>query len=263
MKRRAPAIICLALLAGCASPLNPQWSLVAPGTWFSSREAHAADRAHAAESKAEAKVDDKESKLVHAATVEVFKASVAAQSLPAGLAKDTTTRFIAGGLGLLQQVSPLSAGESSDGTKIAQGLLSEQVEKRLEAEKRQVATEAANLKLSEDLTKLQAELDKAKQAADSKDAALRKAFDRENALADELRIKQAWAWIASGIAILGVLAALYVKYALGGIPGALGAGLARISQKNAAAADLLKSELDAHLNRDEQARVRAAFNKHS
>lgn len=252
----------LFILAGCGStPSN--WSIVAPSTWFSHKPADKADSAKDAEQKAQIRVDDKTDAAVHAAAIEVFKASISANALTPGNAKDQTVRFIGNGMGLLQQVSPLTGTETSASTKIVAGLLSEEAEKRRDAEVKQQEAEGKADKLSKELEKLEADLDKAKGDFEARYTKLRQAFDVENAVANEYRSRKAWFWIASGIAILGILAALYVKLQLGGITGALGAGLARISKTNATAADLLRTELDTHLNRDEQERVKAAFIKHS
>jgi hypothetical protein len=97
----------------------------------------------------------------------------------------------------------------------------------------------------------------AKASAKTEDAEkkLRTAFERENALANELRSQRALAWILGGVALLGAAAYVYVRIALGGIPGALGGALRTLRAQNPTAADALTPLLDGLLNRHEQAAV--------
>ena len=159
-------VSCLAL-AGCATGGNAHWW--SPGTWFSNREAKSADKAHAAEAKAEVKVDAAESAAIHQATVEIFKASLAVDSVPVGNPKDVTTRFVRNGLGLLQQVSPLTAAESAEGIEIVKGLLSEETAKRAIAEKAQAKAESEAARASNELASAVAALTKTKAIADATD----------------------------------------------------------------------------------------------
>ena len=84
---------------------------------------------------------------------------------------------------------------------------------------------------------------------------LREAFDRENQLANELRSQRALAWILGAVALLGSAAYLYVRFALGGIPGAVGGALRTLRAQNPTAADALTPLLDGLLNRHEQAAI--------
>lgn len=133
----------LLLLTGCASPAGPGSRLL-PWNWFH-------PDANARQEKAAARVELAGERTVHAATGEIYKASIAAQSLAPGRPRDVTTRFLGSGLALLQQVSPLTAAETADALAIAQGLLSEEAAAREAAEQRQAATESANARLSRDL----------------------------------------------------------------------------------------------------------------
>jgi len=64
-------------------------------------------------------------------------------------------------------------------------------------------------------------LTKAEEKSEQAAAKLRAAFERENALANELRSQRALIWIAGGVAVLCAAGWVYVKFFLGGIPAAL------------------------------------------
>lgn len=255
-------MLAILTLAGCTSSgSNAHWW--SPGTWFSRSEAVAVDKAKVKVEDAKVKVEGSEDKATHSATIEIFKASLSGQNLPASPSKDITLRFLSDGLGLLQQVSPLSAVESSQSLKIVQGFYSDQVELRKFAESKQQEAEGRLGVVSNELSKTKSDLESANKKFADKDMLLRSAFDRENALANELRNQRAFFWIASGVAILGVLGWFYARFMLGGIPGALGGALARIRAQNGPAADLLTSHLDSFLNRHEQSTVFKAYAKAS
>ena len=88
---------------------------------------------------------------------------------------------------------------------------------------------------------------------------LRDAFDRENELANELRSQRALVWVLGAVGLLGCLAYAYVRYAVGGVPAALGAAMRTLRAQHPAAADAFTPILDSILNRHEQ----AAISKHA
>jgi hypothetical protein len=89
------------------------------------------------------------------------------------------------------------------------------------AEAKQTAAESELTKVSRELTQARADLAAARLLSDSQDAKLRAAFDRENALANQLRAQHARFWIAVAGFVLVSLFALYAKLQLGGVGAAL------------------------------------------
>jgi hypothetical protein len=228
--KRAVLISCL-LLVGCAGP-NSHW--YNPLSWGSHREAGAVDSAVKKEEKAAQVVDRKEDAAVHAATVEMFKASVSAQSLPKSRPSEITTRFISNGLSLLQQVSPLTATENMDAISVVQGLLSEEAVKREAAEKKQAEAESNLVRVSNELTASKAALSAAHADLSAKEAALRQAFDRENALANKYRNLTFGFYAAIAIVVILAAIALYLRIGLGSVGAALHVLPALIGVDNAA-----------------------------
>jgi hypothetical protein len=147
-----------------------------------------------------------------------------------------------------QAAGPLQAGDLEKLRKIVSGLLSENADlrKAAEAERDRERRQAAAVSTS---------LATAEQKSEAAGAELRKAFDRENALANELRSQRALFWIACAVAVLLALGWLYVRFALGGVPGAIGKGLSVLRAKDPAAADLATNIFDSFLNRHEQERI--------
>jgi len=211
--------VVLLFSSGCASAGSKRW--YSPATWFSARPATAADKAHAVEAKAQTAATDAEDKAMRAAHVEIAKADVSNQSLPPSRATDLSRRFVANGLGLLDQVQPLTAAESAELRVVVAGLLSESAETVAAAEKKQAAAETEASRLSRELSQARTEANAATLRADQADAKLRTAFDRENALANDLRAQKARFWIAIGALVLVSGFALYAKLALGGVGAAL------------------------------------------
>jgi hypothetical protein len=207
------------LLAGCATGTGSKW--YAPATWFSHAPAAAADRARAAEGKAEVKVDAVQFNATHAAHVEFAKADFSILAAPDSKPVALTRRTLGNGLDLLGQVDPLTAAESAEARAIVADLLSDSAARVAAAEQKQQAAESEQAKLSRELTQSRADLTAAQAASDTAQAKLRAAFDRENALANQLRSQVARFWIAIGVVVLLALFALYVRLQLGGVGAAL------------------------------------------
>lgn len=205
--------------AGCASPGGKRW--YAPATWFSHAPAAAADKAHEDEKKADTVADSASDKVIHSAHVEIVKASLAAQSLPASRASELTKRFLGNGLSLIDQLDQLNASEWLNARPLVADLLSENAATVAAAEQKQAAAESEASRLSRELTTARADAAAATLRADSADAKVRAAFDRENALANDLRAQHARFWLAIGALVLVSGFALYAKLALGGVGAAL------------------------------------------
>lgn len=233
------AALC-ALGAGCASSTGAKW--YAPATWFSHAPADTVDKAEASQDKARTAAV----KAAQRATHETAEALAAA---PASRPVEVATESNASAVALLDQAAgPLTAADLAAIRKQVAGLLSENATLRADAEKARATARAVDAKLSERL----AAADAAVLAAGAK---LREAFERENQLANELRSQRALAWILGGVAVLGAAAYIYLRFALGGIPGAVGGALRTLRAQNPAAADALTPLLDGLLNRHEQAAI--------
>ena len=196
----------LLLVTGCGTTGGVRW--YSPGSWFSHAPAANVDKAHAQESDARDRVIKAAQKSSHETS---HALAAAPTSRPVAVARSTNDATVS----LLDQAAgPLSASEAATLRATVAGLLSDNAEIRANAEKvraGQVATEAA---LSETLARAEAK------SADA-ETRLRAAFDRENALANELRSQRALLWIAGSLAVVLGAAYLYAQFALGGLPGAL------------------------------------------
>jgi hypothetical protein len=171
--------------------------------------------------------------------------AVAPASRPVEVATDANASTVA----LLDQAAgPMEAKELARLREQVAGLLSDNADLRARAESQR----AADVRNIGDVSAALARAESASVAAAAK---LRVAYDRENALANELRAQRAWLWIAAAIAALLALAWLYTRIMLGGIPSAVGAGLARLRATNPRAASEVTDIFDSLLNRHEQDRI--------
>ena len=85
---------------------------------------------------------------------------------------------------------------------------------------------------------------------------LRVAFDKENALANELRSQRALVWIACGLAVLFAAAWVYLKFFLGGFPQAIGLAVRDLRQSNPELAKTVAPFYSKYLNRHEQEQIK-------
>jgi regulator of replication initiation timing len=236
------ALVCLSL-SGCATGGNAHWW--SPGTWFSAREADKVDNAAAVQDKArEAAI-----KAAQRATHETAEALAAA---PESRPVEVATESNASALGLLDQAAgPMTAAELSAVRKQVAGLLSDNAALRADAEKARAKLRTADEKLSERLAAADATLAAAQ-------AKLRDAFDRENALANQLRNQRAIAWIVGGVALIAAAGWVYLQVTVGGLPSALGAARRALEAKSPELAAAVAPFYSAALNRSEKARIRRA-----
>ena len=207
MTMRPLVALPLILLTGCATGTGAKW--YAPATWFSHAPADTVDKALTKQDAArEAAV-----KAAQRATHETAEALAAApDSRPVAVATDANASAMA----LLDQAAgALPAGDLAKIRAQVAGLLSDNAKLRAAAERTRDADRANESKLAEKLAAADAAVAKSEHA-------LREAFDRENALANQLRSQVALAWILGGVAVLGCAAYAYARFALGGLPSALG-----------------------------------------
>lgn len=217
----ALAIAALAAAVFGPAPKGSNLTWWNPNTWGKHAPASAVDKAEKKLEVAEiAKTGARDSQ-IHAAHVEIYKASVAVESVQPGQAKDATVRFVGNGLSALDQADPLSASEHAQALAIVQGLLSQEVQKRENAETAQKKAEDALSLTSQALSKAQLSLKEAHDTLSVKQSALRNAFDRENALANEMRNHVFLKWLAVSVAVILAILALYLHAGLGRVGQAL------------------------------------------
>lgn len=189
------------VLAGCAST-GSIWTKLNPLNWGSS-----AGRAAAKVEDKAKKEENLEDKTVHNAQVEVAKTGEALKAAqkenPGSRAVNLAARFNGNALSLLNQREPLDFATSQGLTELVAGLLSDQVEARVAAEKKQAAAEGANASLSTELSTVRGELKAARDAA-AAEAAKNLALSQQ--LHDEQLMKYGGLALS---AVLGVAAFAY------------------------------------------------------
>lgn len=192
-----------------------------PTTWGTHKPADQVDKAQVQVQSAQVKVDDSKAVALHAAHVEIHKASIAEVSLAPSTATDLTRRFTGNGLSLLDQFDPLTASETQADVKELQDLLSTESARRIAAESAQQDDEKKLGLLSTQLTSAQDSLKQKDGLLETAEKTLRTHFDTENALANEER-NSSFLWkLALGCVVLLSLLGLYLHYCLGSV----GAGL--------------------------------------
>ena len=230
-------LVAVLLLSGCATGTGAKW--YAPASWFSHRPADTVD-------KAAARVDAAAEKAVKAAQRATHETAHALAQAPASRPVAVAVASNDTAMRLLDQVAgPLTTEEVAKLQSLVNRLMSENDEIRLKAEKERIKNESEVAKVSENLGKMQSALSKAQ-------GNLREAFERENALANELRAQRALLWIGGTVAILLGAAFLYVKVVYGGLPSAAGLLMRDLRTKHPDAAKIVEPMFDTYLSRREQ-----------
>lgn len=197
-----------------------------PTTWFTHKPADKVDAAKAKAETAKVEVQTSKDAAIHSAHIEFKKASVSQSQIPQSPAADLDRRFTANGLGVLDQIDPLSAKESADALAIVQGALSQEIGKRQSAEAAQQLAEKQLGIISDKFVVAQADLKTKDAALADANANLRKHFDTENALANQERNTTFLMRLAAGLAIVVIGIALYLRMGLGSV----GAGVHELSK---------------------------------
>lgn len=239
-------LIALLFLSGCVhSGSGVKWWNFQ--TWTSGSSARAAQ-------KAETLVDTKMEQTLRAAQSAAHEGLFALMLAGASRATDAAKDAAQTATSLLDQaLGALPVDELNKLRTRVDGLVSENsaVREQAEKERAQARQNAAALAL---------ELDKARGQLKAAQADLMSAFQRENALANELRndrLKSLF-WkigLGAGVLIFGGLY-VYVRYVAGGIPGALGKALAFTQSESPATAEAIRKAIDPYLNRAEQAEIK-------
>lgn len=245
---RAAGMAAILLLSSCATPPGSAGKVTAwnPMTWFSGSEGRTAARADAKLEGAREKALEAAQKTAHE-TAEAL--AVAPASRPVEVARESATATVT----MLDQAQgPLTAAEATRIRRQIEALVSENAALRKQGEKLREEERGQLLRISE-------QLDRAERARDKATGDLQAAFARENELANTLR-NQRFIIIAAGIlAAIGYLGFLYLRFAYGGIPEAIGRGLSELRMKHPTAGDAATQIFDQYLNRREQ----TAIAKHS
>lgn len=203
MTRRALTLAFIVAMLLCAGCTTRPGGLVLwnPTTWFSRLAPAAADRAADKRDAAETKVEHAADATVHAANREVAQALEVLNAAPDSRAVDLARRFTGNAHSLLNQTTPLTVAETTTLRQLVTDLLSENAKVRAAAEKVASFQEEKNARLSADLGAARTELEKREAALTKANSNLREAYDRENALANQVRNF----WF-----VLGLLAFLFV-----------------------------------------------------
>lgn len=180
-------IVSVVFIAGCASSGGGGAVWWNPTTWISRVAPASADRAQGNRDDAAKEKTATEKKAIDAAHREVAKTGEALQSAPDSKPVRLARRFNANALALLAQVQPLTAEQSMELRNLVSDMMSENETIARDAELRQVKDEAAATNLSRELTAAAVKLERKDAALAAANANLREAYDRENALANQVR----------------------------------------------------------------------------
>lgn len=240
----ATVLACSLLLAGCVARTGSAGSVTLwnPATWFSGSAGRDAGRADAKQEQAERAVIKAAQKTAHE-TAEALAS--APQSRPVEVARESAGVTV----GLLDQAAgPLTAEEGARIREQVRKLLSETEELRREGERLRADNR-------ETVGALSARLAKAEAGKDEATRELQAAFARENELANTLRNQRFVLWAVAVLAVVGYAGLWYLRIVYGGMPNAIGRGLAELRAKNPSAAEIATTIFDSHLNRHEQQRI--------
>lgn len=235
---RPTLVACVLILcSGCTTGTGAKW--YAPATWFSHRPADVADAANAKRSSAQDAAIKAAQRTAHETQIALGEAP---ESRPVEVARESNDVTVQ----LLDQAAgPLTAGDSAKLRATVAGLLSENATLRERAERERASSRENIADISKRLADAEASLYSA-------NARLRVAFDRENALANQLRSQRALMWILASIAVIIAAAWFYVKLIYGGLPLAAGKFMRDLRSSHPDAAKLAEPLFDSYLNRHEQ-----------
>lgn len=195
------AILCLLLLSGCVGDRTGGAIWWNPTTWASRAAPAAADRAAAKVDSARTAESQAADAAVQAAHMEFAKTDLALAAAPDSRPVALARRTAANGLGLLDQVRPLTAAEAAEVRQLVADLLSDNAQTVAAAEAKQRTAEEKVAAIGRDLEEARAKLERREAELTKANGQLREAYDRENALANKVR--NFW-FIVGGLALLWV-----------------------------------------------------------
>lgn len=253
-----------------------------PTTWASRAAPAAVDRANDQRDAAAEESEKAKEAVIAAAQLEFAKTGEALSAAPVSRPVQLARRFNGNGLALLAQVRPLTAEEGMELRNLVADLLSDNQTIAQNAELRQLKDEAAATKLSRQLEEAGAKLARKDEALTKVNGNLREAYDRENALANQVR--NFW-FVIGGLAllwiggtVLGAVAKVYpplapVSRAINGIAAPtlafaearataglqrIGRAMRTIKEKLPAAADQVVDIFDRETDADHQSVIGSA-----
>lgn len=251
-------------LGGCAT--NPRdtgvrvWN---PLTWFSRSEATASDRAEAKLATARTVEDSARENLLRVAQRDAHEAALALLSAPPSrpveIASEAADQAVAN---LDQALGSLSADTREAIRRQITALLSDNATLRAEGESLRTTQRERDAQAARDLTAAARRTTAAEAVADTARADLRSAYDRENALANELRAQIWQTWLSRGAAAIATLVALAYRANAFGMADGIARGLADLRKKQPGVADLATGALDVGLNRAEQTTLSRLVQRH-
>lgn len=213
-----------------------------PATWFSGSEGRKVDA-----------LNMRLGQAMEAATKEAQRAShetkFALAAAPVSRAVEVARESNAAAVSALDQVAgPLAYEETAALQLQVERLLSDNAELRAQGENDRAIRRSELASATNEISDLR---DRLKTAEGN----LQSAFVRENALANKHRNLIFGFWALAVFAVLVTAGFIYVKFALGGIPMALGRGLTALRAANPQAGELATNIFDGLLNRSEQRRI--------
>ena len=248
--KRCTLVLCMFLMLGCSSVPSGDKQGIAwynPTTWFSGSAGRKAERLDEKDVEARGSA----LKSVQRAVNETSEAlQRAPESRPVSVAKGSNDQAR---IFLDQLAGPMTVEESKGVAEQVRLLLSDLEQERAEGERLREINDSLASNVSETLSVIA----KAK-IKNEKD--LEKAFERENALANQLRNERWWSWFwkisIGAVAILLFAAWIYVRFTLGWMPTALGRSLSDARKSNPEFARFMEEQLDTHLTPTEQKMIR-------
>lgn len=242
--KRAVTLFALLLLSACSTGNHGAGKVTVwnPMTWFSGSAGRAAASADVTLDKSKQEAINAAQKTAHE-TVEAL--AVAPESRPVAVARESAKTTVT----LLDQAQgPLTVDETARIRKQVAALVSENEALRKEGEKLRESSR-------DELQRISTKLDEAEKAKAKATGDLQAAFVRENEMANTLRNQRFIIYAVAILAALGYAATLYIRFAYGGIPEAIGRGLSELRAKDATAGDLATKVFDSYLNRREQSKI--------
>jgi len=231
------ALVCF--MSGCSTTASTGRTWYNPTTWFSGSELRKIERTEVKLSDAKAVLLESAQKTAHETQIAL---AVAPPSRAVEVARESNDTTVAS---LDQLAGPLTVEQSFKLRLQVAGLLSEVLTERAKAESERQSRREVTMEASTTISELNAKV--VKQAVD-----LKAGFERENATANKYRNLVFAFYAILGVAALLTAGLIYIKYALGGIPMAIGRGLSTLRAENPKAGKLATTIFDGILNRNEQ-----------
>lgn len=253
MRGLGAIVLCLAL-AGCTTLSNTGVHWYNPGTWFSGSAGRTAATVAAKIDTANDKAVTEAQRSAHATQVAL---SIATTSRPIDAARASNDNTVS----LLDQVSgPLTASDLAGIREQVRLLTSDLAEERAKGAASQRESQTRIDFISSELSQL-------REAKKKSDEDLAVAFGKENALANELRNEKWWSWFwritIGSVLIVALVAYVYLRFTVGGLPTALSGTLATFRKTEPELADKFTSLLDVHTSPAEQSLIRLLIAKKS